>query len=445
MATAGSRRSGAGEAIARAAETPMIMLNAPLVGNRLGYPDLSGLDLLELFAFVHPARFAVPTPKGIAHALGLAEPEGDEAAALFLREAAAALLDTLAHGVARARGRLGVGAGALPAALELGGRGRRAAAPGPSATSAGCSPACPNGRRKAAGRRRARSGSTSPTRRSRLERLVGEDAEVRDGQRDYAAAAAAVFDPRRHEDQPNLLLAEAGTGIGKTLGYLAPASLWAEQADGAVWVSTYTKALQRQLDREGERLFPDAAERKARIVIRKGRENYLCLLNLEDALQGGFAGRAAILAQLAARWAAYTRDGDMVGGDLPGWLTSLFRRAGAAALDRPARRMRLCRLPALPALLHRARGPRQPGRRPRHRQPRPRHGQRRPRPRGGPGADADRVRRGPSSVRRRRFDLRRRLHRPGGDRAAPLDRRPRRQDARAQAGPRRAADGRRLL
>ena len=67
-------------------------------------------------------------------------------------------------------------------------------------------------------------------------------------------------------------------------------------------------------------------------MIRKGRENYLCLLNLEDALQGGFAGRAAILAQLVARWAAYTRDGDMVGGDLPGWLPTLFRRAGATAL-----------------------------------------------------------------------------------------------------------------
>jgi ATP-dependent DNA helicase DinG len=48
-------------------------------------------------------------------------------------------------------------------------------------------------------------------------------------------------------------------------------------------------------------------------VVRKGRENYLCLLNLEDALQGGFGGRAAILAQLVARWAAYTQDGDMIG------------------------------------------------------------------------------------------------------------------------------------
>ncbi|MGZ8283711.1 MAG: ATP-dependent DNA helicase, partial [Allosphingosinicella sp.] len=71
---------GRGAAIAHAAETPMIMLNAPLVGNRLGYPDLNGLDLLELFAFVHPARFVVPTPKGLAEALGLAPPASGEAA-----------------------------------------------------------------------------------------------------------------------------------------------------------------------------------------------------------------------------------------------------------------------------------------------------------------------------------------------------------------------------
>src|SRR6478735_5120741 len=49
-------------------------------------------------------------------------------------------------------------------------------------------------------------------------------------------------------------------------------------------------------------------------------------------MQGAFSGRAAVLAQLVGRWAAYSKDGDMVGGDLPGWLPSLFRRAGAAAL-----------------------------------------------------------------------------------------------------------------
>lgn len=71
------REVGKGEAIARAAETPMILLNAPLTGQRLGYADISGLDLLELFAFVHPAKFAVPTPAGLARALGLWM-EGDD-------------------------------------------------------------------------------------------------------------------------------------------------------------------------------------------------------------------------------------------------------------------------------------------------------------------------------------------------------------------------------
>src|SRR3569833_512261 len=147
-----------------------------------------------------------------------------------------------------------------------------------------------------------------------------------------AEAVSQWFAPKRGKGAPNLLLAEAGTGIGKTLAYLAPASLWSEASRGTVWVSTFTKALQRQLDAEGPRLFSDPAERARRIVVRKGRENYLCLLNLEDALQGAFAGRAAILAQLVGRWAAYTKDGDMVGGDLPGWLPSRFRRAGSTAL-----------------------------------------------------------------------------------------------------------------
>src|SRR5919201_554336 len=167
--------------------------------------------------------------------------------------------------------------------------------------------------------------------RAKLDRLTGR-AEAREGQGAMAEAVTQVFAPKRAKGSPNLLLAEAGTGIGKTLAYLAPASLWAEESGGSVWVSTFTKALQRQLDGEGVKLFADAEERSKRIVIRKGRENYLCLLNLEDALQGAFAGRAAILAQLVGRWAAYTKDGDMVGGDLPGWLPSLFRRAGATAL-----------------------------------------------------------------------------------------------------------------
>ena len=66
--------------------------SAPLIGQRLGYGELSGLDLLELFAFMRPARFAVPTPGGFARALGMAPPPDDAAVAAFLLEAAARLL-----------------------------------------------------------------------------------------------------------------------------------------------------------------------------------------------------------------------------------------------------------------------------------------------------------------------------------------------------------------
>ena len=89
------REATRGEAISRLAETPHILLNAPLVGQRLGYPDVSGLDLLELFAFVHPARFAVPTVAGMARAVGIEAPAGDSAAAATLIQIANALLARL--------------------------------------------------------------------------------------------------------------------------------------------------------------------------------------------------------------------------------------------------------------------------------------------------------------------------------------------------------------
>ena len=46
-------------------ETPMLC-HAPATARRLDIPPFPALDLLELFAFVHPARFCVPTPGGLA-------------------------------------------------------------------------------------------------------------------------------------------------------------------------------------------------------------------------------------------------------------------------------------------------------------------------------------------------------------------------------------------
>ena len=314
------------------AETPHLLLNAPLVGQRLGYPEVSGLDLLELFSFMWPARFAVPTVPGLCRALGLPVPEGDATSAIALRAIGAALLDQADDPVWPER----EGAWTMNATLYRLGWGWA-----PFVAARVTQPE--RGERmlfarlpqweEAAERPPPRNLSIAEDdAAARLALLTGEGREPREGQQAMARAAAGVFAPRRAAGEPNLLLAEAGTGIGKTLAYLAPASLWAETAGGTVWVSTFTKALQRQLDAESARIVADPAERKKRIVIRKGRENYLCLLNLEDAMQGAFSGRAAILAQLVGRWAAYSKDGDMVGGDLPGWLPSLFRRAGATAL-----------------------------------------------------------------------------------------------------------------
>jgi len=322
-----------GEAIMAAADTPILMLNAPLVANRLGYPDLSGLDLLELFAFVHPARFCVPTPRGLAQALDLPEPPGDDHVPDFLQRAAGAMIAACEDPEWFER------AGAWSALQSL----ERLRWPWaqvikphiarPEQAEKWLFSALPEWEE---------AGERAPPRQvelpqdqvlDQLDALTGEGAEKRAGQREYAANVARIFSPRDRREVPHIALAQAGTGIGKTLGYLAPASLWAGASGGTVWVSTFTKNLQRQLRNESKRAWPvKRPDGTPPVVVRKGRENYLCLLNLEDALQGGFAGRPAILAQLVARWAAFTRDGDMIGGDLPGWLGTLFRKRGIAAL-----------------------------------------------------------------------------------------------------------------
>ena len=171
--------------------------------------------------------------------------------------------------------------------------------------------------------------------RARLAEMLGPEAEQRPGQADYAGAATAAFAPRETQGDPHFVLAEAGTGTGKTLGYLAPATVWAQKNGGAVWISTFTRHLQRQVDGEIARLLPDPAQRRNKVVVRKGRENYLCLLNLEDAVNHASAGlthQSAIPLGLIARWATVTDDGDVQGGDLPGWFSELYGAALVASL-----------------------------------------------------------------------------------------------------------------
>ncbi len=239
-----------------AADTPILLLNAPLVANRLGYPDLSGLDLLELFAFVHPARFCVPTPRGLAQALGMEEPAGDEHVPRFLQNAAGALIAacedpewferqgawSALHSLERLR---------WPWAQVLKPHVAR-----PEKAEKWLFATLPEWEE---------AGERAPPRQvnldpldvlTQLDALTGQGSEKRTGQREYAQDAARIFAPRAAREVPHIALAQAGTGIGKTLGYLAPSSLWAAQSGGTVWVSTFTKNLQRQLRSESRRAWP---------------------------------------------------------------------------------------------------------------------------------------------------------------------------------------------
>src|SRR5215475_4743793 len=75
-------------------ETPMLC-HAIAPARRLDVPIFPALDLLELFAFVRPANFCVPTPRGLATALGLDPPRRPAEACVTLATAARALLQEL--------------------------------------------------------------------------------------------------------------------------------------------------------------------------------------------------------------------------------------------------------------------------------------------------------------------------------------------------------------
>ncbi|MDP2810807.1 MAG: ATP-dependent DNA helicase [Rhodocyclaceae bacterium] len=104
------------------------------------------------------------------------------------------------------------------------------------------------------------------------------------------------------------LVAEAGTGTGKTFAYLAPALL----SGGKVIVSTGTKTLQDQLFNRDLPTVRKALKVGATIALLKGRANYVCPYHLERAMSAGrLASReeAAHLRKIA-RFAERTRTGD---------------------------------------------------------------------------------------------------------------------------------------
>jgi ATP-dependent DNA helicase DinG len=133
----------------------------------------------------------------------------------------------------------------------------------------------------------------------------------RAGQTEMALAVADTLSRRE------VLVVEAGTGVGKTYAYLVPALLSGQR----VLLSTATKTLQDQLHgRDLPRLL-QLLGLPLRTALLKGRASYLCLHRLEQARHGTTSGYAAsgVAAHALTRieqWSKQTRTGDLA--ELPG-------------------------------------------------------------------------------------------------------------------------------
>jgi len=134
--------------------------------------------------------------------------------------------------------------------------------------------------------------------------------EERESQERLSEAVRGVL------EEGGLLLAEAGTGTGKTLAYLLPAV----EAGRRVVVSTGTKNLQEQLVSKDLPLLARALGRDLSVAVMKGRGNYLCLLRFSSFEKAGSFRRPDEIPLFKAveAWAPETQTGDRAEvADLP--------------------------------------------------------------------------------------------------------------------------------
>lgn len=151
------------------------------------------------------------------------------------------------------------------------------------------------------------------------------------GEQGALAQAYKHYEPRSgqtalaHEilkalNSQRFLLAEAGTGVGKSLAYLVPSALWACYNNLPIVISTNTRNLQSQLLLKDipllkeiiKDLLPQGVTLRANVL--KGRGNYLCLKRFGAYIEGGFEAlqeQEALLFAELVKWATKTTDGDL--------------------------------------------------------------------------------------------------------------------------------------
>jgi len=135
-----------------------------------------------------------------------------------------------------------------------------------------------------------------------------KDFEYRPQQQTMAVAVARACQDRTH------LIAEAGTGVGKSLAYLVPAIFHALAENRKALVSTHTINLQEQLFHKDIPLVQKLLPTPFKAVLLKGRQNYLCPRRLERAMSHGgelFASREQEEMKRIWEWSHRTSDGTL--------------------------------------------------------------------------------------------------------------------------------------
>ena len=129
--------------------------------------------------------------------------------------------------------------------------------------------------------------------------------EFRSEQADLARAVVKAF------NQESFLLAEAGTGVGKSLAYLIPAALWAIRHSKRVVISTNTINLQEQLLHKDLPLLTEHLGLPVKAALIKGRSNYLCRRRVKELAEELVVDAKSLDDELKAliAWAQTTGDG----------------------------------------------------------------------------------------------------------------------------------------
>jgi ATP-dependent DNA helicase DinG len=132
--------------------------------------------------------------------------------------------------------------------------------------------------------------------------------EFRPEQQEMAARVAQALEEEQH------LIVEAGTGVGKSLGYLVPSVRFALKENKKAIISTHTINLQEQLLHKDIPILKKVLPVEFEAALMKGRQNYVCPRRLERALQNEqelFTGPERSELQRLAEWARTTRDGSL--------------------------------------------------------------------------------------------------------------------------------------